>query len=66
MTGRRTIARKHARTRLMPLPALALTAIALGAIAGGCIQNHDPRNDSSRLDSHQPSDLAISREHAPA
>jgi hypothetical protein len=66
MTGRQTIARKRTRTRLMPLPALALTAIALGAIAGGCIQNHDPRNDSSRLDSHQPSDLAISREHAPA
>jgi hypothetical protein len=66
MTGRQTIARKRTRTRLMPLPALALTAIALGAIAGGCIQNHDPRNDSSRLDTHQRPELAISRGHAPA
>ena len=50
-----TLKSKHS-----PIRTVALTAVILAAVAGGCIQGHDPRNDSSRVDTHERS--AIVRE----
>jgi len=52
MDKSRTIAAQRPRaTKRAPLASIALIGILLGAVAGGCIQNHDPRTDSSRVDS---------------
>src|SRR5256885_11649666 len=47
-------------------PGLVLTIIALGILATGCIQGHDPRNDSSRLESPSHAIDAISSSDLPA
>ena len=65
MNDQSTVARKRVPT-IKGLPALALAALAFGAIAAGCVRDHDPRNDSSRIDTN-PRDLpALSQEHVPA
>jgi len=44
----------HRGRRSLSIRALALTAIAVAMVTTGCIQNTDPRNDSSRIDTHGP------------
>jgi len=49
-----------------PIAALALTAMALTILTAGCVKDHDPRNDSSGIDT-QPRDVsAISIDHVRA
>ena len=62
MKTRQSITGPEGRTTDTNASTVALMAIALGAILTGCIKNHDPRNDSSRIDTNQSHVLAMATE----
>lgn len=65
VNDRPTLARKRVPT-IKRLPALVLVVLALGAITAGCVKDHDPRDDSSRIDTHSREIPALAQDHVTA